>query len=329
MNGITIVGMELIAPLVILIIYLRVKTARARRKADGEAASVRPFEPEAEPIPGFFLRYFPAPQRTYLRQQIALGKAFYYATAWIFIVLFTSGLLPPFISASGMQQLRPQGVWYSYLRHIAHGEIALGLMMLAAAAIAVVSLTTGSQAIFYRTRPLTHRFLFWARVLSAIATILASLATAIAVSFVLLLLFYGPVWLHLLDGLKSGMVLSHQQETQLVRLLQTSAPRIFLSFTTTALLICAVTIFLLIIGSRFPAGRSGKAAVAPVCAVLGVMSVQLVGIAKESSGLPISRVFFLYADLGPPPPYGYMFISLLTAAALLLLAQLFSRRIEL
>lgn len=144
MSGITIIVLEAIAPLVILIAYGRIKIARARRKAAVEdIAPVTEFEPKPEPTPGFVLRSFSVPQRAYLRQQIALGKAFYYISAYVFLIIFTSGLLPPFVNSYGLGQPLAQRVWYSYLEHISVGEIALGITMLMAAAIASAGLTTG------------------------------------------------------------------------------------------------------------------------------------------------------------------------------------------
>ena len=325
MNGITIIILEAIAPLVVLIVYVRIKNIRSRRRAAADDAvpiPVRPFEPKPAPAPGFFLSHFSTPQRAYLRQQIALGKAFYYIAAWVFIVMLTAGLLPPYVNAYGLQQPLAQRVWYSYLQHISLAEFALGIMMLMAAAIASTGLTTGAPAVFNRTRPLTHRFLFWARIVAAIATVLASLATAAAVSFVLLLVFYSPVWLHLTNTMKFGAVMSDQQATHLVQLLQTSAPRLFLSRFTTALMVFSTA--LLVVGPSTRFKRSG-----PFLVVFA--SVFVVNIVRDSYGLSESllcRVLFLYTRLGPPPPYAYIFVPVLASAALLFIAQLLIRRFE-
>jgi hypothetical protein len=283
------------------------------------------FEPNPEPAPGFFLRHFSVPQRAYLRQQIALGRAFYYIGAWIFLTIFTSGLLPPYVNSYGLQQPLAQRVWYSYLEHISVGEIVLGFIMLMGAGIASAGLTTGATGAFNRTRPLTHRFLFWARILSAIATVFASLATAGVVSFVLLLVFYGPVWLHLLDTMKLGTVLSEQQGRHLIELLQSSASRLFLSLATTALLIFSAALLVFSPSSRFLNRRVGQ----PIVVVLTIMAVQVVRDFHELSNSLFSRLLFLYTGLGPPPPYPYIFIPILVSASLLFIAQLLIRRVEL
>jgi len=330
MSGITIIVLEVVAPVVILIVYGRIKIARAKRKGtDGDPLVVPDFEPKPEAVPGFFLSYFSVPQRAYLRQQIALGRAFYYIVAYLFVVVFTSGLLPSSVDRYGPEQPLAQRVWYSYLEHITLGELALDAMMVMAAMIAVYALTTGAQAVFNRTRPLTHRFLFWARILSAIATILASLATALAVSFVLLLLFYGPVWLHLLDTLAPGTVLSHRQEMHLIQSLQTSVPRLFLSLATMALLIFSAGVLLLILGSWFPNKRTGRGMAVIFGLAGGIAFVHFVHVVRGPLALLLSRVFFLYMDLGPPPRYGYVLVPVLASTVLLFIAQRLIRRVEL
>jgi hypothetical protein len=326
MSGITIIAFEIIAPIVILIVYVRIKNAKARRKAAVcDAAVVRPYEPKTEPAPGFFLRSFSAPQRAYLRQQTALGKAFFYVTAWIFIVMFTSGLLPAYVNAYGFQQPLAQRVWYSYLEHLSVAQIAFGFVMLMATAIASTGLTAGPPAIFNRTRPLTHRFLFWARVLSAIATILASLATAAAVSFALLILFYGPVWLHLTDTMRPDTVLSYQQHMHLLQLLQTSALRLFLSRFTTALMIFSAALLVIGPSIRFLSKRFGL----PIVVFATVFAMNLARDFHGPSDSLFSRMLFLYTGLGPPPPYAYIFLPILASAVLLFIAQLLIRRVEL
>lgn len=330
MSGTAIVVLEAIAPLLILIVYVRIKNIRSRRKAvDADPVQTRPYEPKPEPAPGFFLSHFSTPQRAYLRQQIALGKGCYYIVAWIFIVALTSGLLPPFVNAYGLQQPLAQRVWYSYLEHISIGEALLGIVILMAVIIAVSGLATGAQAIFNCTRPLTHRFIFWARILPAIATVIVSLATAIAVSVALLLIFYGPVWLHLLDTLEPSTVLSREQEMHLIQSLQTSAPRLFLSLTTTMLLIFSAAVLFFILGSWFPKKSSGKTLAIPAGVVGGIVAVQLIHALKGTSDSLSFRMFFWYSGHGSPPPYAYALVPVLASAALLFIAQLLIRRVEL
>ena len=82
MSGAAIIALEIIAPFMILIVYGRIKIARARRKAAiDDTTPVPGFEPNPEPAPGFFLRHFSVPQRAYLRQQTALGRALHYIGA--------------------------------------------------------------------------------------------------------------------------------------------------------------------------------------------------------------------------------------------------------
>jgi len=334
MSGGLIVFLEIIAPLVILIIYGRIKIVRARRKAEAEETSVvapmLPFNPRTEPTPGPLLRPFSTPQRAYLRQQIALGKACFYMLAYVCIVIFTSGLLPPYVNRDGTVLPFAERVWYSYLEHAAVAEIVIVIFMLVAAMIALGGLTNGAPAIFNRTRPLTRSFLFWARVVPAIVAILASLAVGIVASVVLLLIFYGPVWLHLHDAATVGPFLSRARYWILAHgLLQASAPRIFLSLATTALLIfSAAAVFV-----SQPFWSSGKRRMTPLVTFLsifvGLSAARMIRHADLPSFSRWSDVLFVYATVGPPPPYTYVLVPILASTALLLIAQFCVARKEL
>ena len=323
--------LEFIAPLVILIVYVRIKNLINKRKLAAlqsqPISAPAPFEPKPEPTPNLFMRRFSLPQRAYLRQQIATGKAFYYIAAWGFIVFFTSGLLPQYVNRYGLEQPLAQRVWYSYLLHISVVNVIFGIMMLASALLAVSGLISASQAIFNRTRPLTLSFLFWARVLPAIATILASLATGMAVSFVLLLIFYGPVWLHLLDA-SSLSALTRVQASHLVQILQTSAPFTFLSLITTALLIFSAAVVLISQPFPFLRNRPSKSVLLPLTMFFGILGSEAVHFLGGPFFSRWSRILFMYTTLGPPPPYVYALVPILASASLLVLAAFCISRVE-
>jgi hypothetical protein len=332
MSGALVLVLEFIAPLVALIVYGRIKIARARRKAAAaELAGVGPtplaLEPKPEPALNFFMRRFSLPQRAYLRQQIATGKVFYYIAAWAFIVFFTSGLLPQYVNRYGLEQPLAQRVWYSYLLHDIVIGVVFGVMMLMAALVTVVGLVDPSQAIFTRTRPLTLNFLFWARILPAVGTILASLATGMIVSFVLLLVFYGPVWTHLQDT-TSKVVLNHEQAFHLNQILHTSLPRIFLSLVTTALLIFSTAAALFSQPFVLSRNRGGFSTLRllPICG--GAFVVPAIHFLGSAFFARWSPELFIYAFLGPPPPYVFACVPILASAGLLLIAGRMIRRVE-
>jgi hypothetical protein len=339
MSGGMIIFLEIIAPLVALIAYGRIKIAMARRKAEAEdapAVAVKlPFEPKPEPTPGLLLRLFSTPQRAYLRQQIALAKGCFYIVGWVSLVLFTAGLLPQYVNEYGLEQPLAQRVWYSYLNHVTLSEFWFAFAALGGALIALSALTTDAPAIFNRTRPLTRSFLFWARVLPAIATVLAAIAMGAVVSLLLLLVFYGPVWLHLLDALQApnGSLLMQgltaQQSTHLVHLLLTSAPRIFLSMTTTAILVFAVFAAMIAQPFNILQKRSSKFATVPFAFVGSFMGIAIIHIVHGANFLRVSHATFVYLSLGPPPPYMYVLLPLAASALLLYLAQLLVARKEL
>jgi hypothetical protein len=324
--------LEFIAPLVILIVYVRIKNLANRSKLAAlqsqPISAPAPFEPKPEPTPNLFMRRFTTPQRAYLRQQIATGKAFYYVAAWAFIVFFTSGLLPQYVNRYGTGQPLAQRVWYSFLLHTSTVGIVFGVMMLMAALLAVGGVVDGSQAIFNRTRPLTLSFLFLARVLPAIATILASLVTGMAVSFLLLLIFYGPVWLHLLDASSLSASLTREQASHLVQILQTSVLRTFLSLITTALLIFSVAVALISQPFPFLRNRANRLVLIPLMTIAGILGSEAVHFLGSPFFSRWSRILFMYTTLGPPPPYVYALVPILASASFLVLAAFCISRVE-
>jgi hypothetical protein len=339
MSGGMIIFFEIIAPLVSLILYVRIKNLRAKRRIaaaeDAPAIATKTFEPKPEPTPGPLLRSFSTPQRTYLRQQIALAKSCFYIVGWVSLVLFTAGLLPQYVNKYGLQQPLAQRVWYSYLDHVATSELWFAFVMFMGALIAGSALTTGAPAVFNRTRPLTRGFLFWGRVLPAIATVLAAIATGAIVSFLLLLVFYGPVWMHLLDASQSDNNflaingLTPLQNLHFANLLLTSAPRIFLSITTTAILVFSAFTVMIAQPFNILGKGSGKAAVLPFAMIGSFMGIEVVRVIHRANIFHFSRPLFVYLSLGAPPPWVYVLIPLAASALLLYVAQFWVTRKDL
>lgn len=349
-----------LAPIVILIIIGRIKVRRKNRQQELEGDVPTPsFETASEPQPGIFLRRFNPAQRVYLREQRAIVRFGGLYAAWIFIVLLGSGLLPQSVDRYGIDQSLPQRVWFSYLSHLAAAVGAVGIIALFASVIALSNLVLASAASFIRTRPLTLRFLFWARVGPALATLLAALLTAAACSFLLLLALHGPVWKHLFENfnivsvsaptpahhtanansvtvtlvpssLHAGTKMvflgnhGHIQAMHLIASLQTSPPRLLLSAITTTFLAFSFFSVAITLPVRLQHIKLFIGVFVWCFVLLDVAFVMVGGFISPR----LARILFLYVSPGPPPPYAFALIPLLLSIAFLCLAQFQATRLE-
>lgn len=332
MNAAVIIGLELVGPLAPLIVYARIKVARKRRQAEAdELAGIDPqpsFTPKTEPAPNFFLCHFSLPQRTYLRQQFGIAKGAGSVYLWAFIVFFTAGLLPGSVDLYGIQQPLAQRVWYSYLYTVSVIGTVMGVMVVFAALIVSVGfIISSSQSAFTRTRPLSKRFLFYGRTIPALLTVLATLLASLTISFLLLLVFYGPVWLHLHDN--PATRLNAFQRSNLELLTQSSAPVIFLSLLTTSTLIFSAAVALAFQPFRVTSNRIGGALSIPMLLLFAIVGLNAYKTLGGDFFDRFGRILFIDFHLGPPLPYSYAIIPILVSAALLLIAQAFASRIEL
>jgi hypothetical protein len=334
MSPFAIMAVEGAAPIVLFIIYMRVKLVRKRRKeAADELAGIDPhppFSPQPEPPLNFLYRRFSSPQRAYLHQQMRLAKGTFPIYAWAFIIFFTSGLLPGFVNSHGVDQPLPQRVWYCFLAHASMVGNIYGIMVVLAAFVATSGLTLGPQAVLFRTRPFSTHFLFYARMAAANLTVLASLLTGMTVSILLLLIFYGPVWLHLFDTVST---ISPEQALHLREVLQTSPPRLFLSLMTTAVLLFSLASAFFSMPLRILRRRAGGAVALPLAVVWLFLMLNLLNsyhVLVLGGGLdPSFGALFIYFQLGPPPPYAFALIPVAVSTGLLILAQRLTSRIEL
>jgi len=348
------------APIFIFIIVSNLKVRRKNRQQELEGdVPPPPFEPASEPPPGIFLRRFNQAQRVYLRAQRATARFGGLYAAWIFFVLLSCGLLPQSVDRYGIDQSLPQRVWFSYLSDFATVGGVCGIIALVTSFIALSNLVSTSSASFIRTRPLTLRFLFWARVGPALASLLAALIIAAACSLLLLLALYGPVWKHLFENSNSvpvalappvqhiahsnfaSVILStsvqhagtkmvflgshgHIQAMHLVASLQTSPLRLFLSAITTTLLIFSIVAVLITLPGHFQRIKLITVMFVWCLVLFFEASVMIGGLTSPR----LARTLFLYASPGSPPPYAFALIPLLLSIAFLCLAQFQATRLE-
>lgn len=302
--------------------HYRLKKGRLALK-NGKLASEPPFDPKPEPASGILLGRFNLPQRSYLRRQGRIGRSGYIAGSWVLFVLFCESLPPQMADSYDSALSVPQSVWYLNLRSGFGFDLFICCVAAALLACAAIQRKSSIELRSLRTRPLTLRFLFWARTGWALATLLASIATAAVGFLLLLLIFYGPVWNHVPSAI-SAPGITEQEAHDLISTLQTTPVRPILSWLTTSTLI-----FSLIVAVRsLPWGpvRKSNSTFATMRAALywtiGFM-VLLFFLAWTPPSLEfVRRILFLYNHHdGGPPPYACSLIPIVIAAALLRFGQ--------
>jgi hypothetical protein len=340
--GFLFIPIATLGPFVLLVIYQRIRLVYKRRanRALEESGRELPvlFEPKDEPAPGFFLRRFTFPQRTYLREQRSAARMYYIICAWVMFVFLSSSLLPREIERFDAEFSHSQRVWFSYLRGLGLMIIMVAFFSLMTSIITTSYLQEPRLGTYIRTRPLTRKFLFWARIGSALATLLAAILSGALGSLLLMLIVYGPVWTSLADSTWRGTVaFGNSQQTHhlyhVIQLVLTSMPRLMLSLLTTAALI--FSFFAVLNTLSKSTVRNAYLLAFSLAIYFGVIEAQRLTsslAAHRALGLSIAHckeVLFLYFSLGPPPPWFYAFIPIFLSAVFLWLAQIFFARKEL
>jgi hypothetical protein len=319
-------------PIVVLIVITRIRVRRRRAALALQGESQPKFiEPADEPQPGFFLSRFTLPQRTYLRRQ--RGWAFYgYAIcAWILFVILSANLLPEQVHRYVSSQSLPQQVWDSYLGGFGlSGSTVVCILAFMTAIISITDLRVPSGAVFMRTRPLSLRFLFWARVGLALATLLAAILTALLGSLLLLLIFYGPVWNHLQvvavtpDAMHRVVTLgtAHQHRT-------TPGDASLLHSWLSLLMMTAFIFSLIVATASLPLDFFGKPKSRLIPGLAGgLVGSQLLPFSRFVLSSRVAKVLLPHSGTGSPFPLQAWLVPLLLIAVLLWSAQSFSARAE-
>ncbi len=316
----------------ILVIVIAVRFQRkATAKAERNGGIDPPFAPVDLPPSSFLFCHFRKPERAYLLQRRSalrwLACLYLYAS----LIMTCENLLPGFIAQSGIAGGGPQSIWHSYLTGITQAGFLYALFSFIGGVIASSETSQRSTAVFARTRPISHRLIFWGRIAPSLVTLLGAYALAVGISLLVLVLGYGPVYNHLWDAASQLSMNPGQGAIEKISLtLQTSAPRIFLSNATSLLLDFSLLVTAFFLPLR---NRRSKAVAVGIILFLGVVAPSFVPIFHEMYIFPgiipgISRFLFLYSYLGAPPPYAYAAIPIALSIALLALASFFSERLE-
>jgi hypothetical protein len=314
----------LFAPLPVLIAVgrVRIRVRRRRLGVSEEPVEVKPFEPKPEPTPGWWLRRFSLPERTYLRQQAGTAKAGFYVVAWCFFALASSSLLPGDLDRFvGWPAGSPQLIWFDYLQG-AFVENMLGLVMAVGTAMAAgYGLIPGlGMSAMHRTRPLTLRLLYWGRVGPALATLLAGYAVGIALSLLLLLALHGPVWRHLnVNG--QGLALTLIEMRRIAWMLRVSPAKLVLAAATSMSMVFAALV-------AFVHLPLGKARLPKWTGwVLGLTVYESFSTFGPMVLPHVSNVLFLYGlTAKTPPPWIAALVPVCMTGVLLCCGQLLYRR---
>jgi len=279
------------APMLVLIVIGRAKAHRRRAalpNADATAGSV--FEPQAERDPSFLLRRFTLPQRTYIGQQYAAAWVCFLLFFYLLFVVACIGLLP---DQRFPVQLTMAGYFAEALAFVA-------------SVVVVTTLKTPSYATFNRTRPLTYRFLFWARALVILASFLAAIQAAFSASTLLFIIIYGPVGK--LASVRAGSIL-----------------RLDLSMLTTTALVFSIFVFLSFLPLSWPRLAEKKWI---LLIVGGVAGSQAVFFSRFLLKTPAARALFLFPAQAAPSAYTFALVPLVCVAVLLFFAERLASRLE-
>ncbi|MGI4827488.1 MAG: hypothetical protein ACRYFU_04745 [Janthinobacterium lividum] len=302
------------------------------RKIQGEVFTAErqalPFVPTTAPVGLAFLHRLSSVERRYLLLQIKSGIFLFGFATWFFTFVLTLPIVflhhfDRWFNASAL-------LWFEFLRNSSNSTQFITMALFGCVFMAVVPLRFQAEARFYRTRPIRIGFLFWSRVLCVLVPILLAAAAGIAIATLLLVTFHGPVWRNLPVHIPRVLDADDADIAQdYLRLLRTSAPRIFLSILTTISLFFTAVLALAMV--PFLRGRtvgSSQTVAAPV-KILFVMAFfpLLVTFARFGS-FQLPAFLFIYTSLGPPPPYLFALIPLALSLGFLALARLFVKHLE-
>lgn len=311
-----------VAPLLCVLFYQIWRINRSMKEAERYAA---PFEPRAESS-GALLRRFTPPQRVYLRQQLKLSAGVYLFLGWIFLFMLSL----PFLGQPATASLwfNPSALfWFRFLGGEVSAVHVMGSMLFFDAFLTISPLRLGGEARYYRTRPLSIGFLFWARLLPLLFALIVAIATSIAVVYGLVFALKGPIWQHLPSAIPRSL---GPEDADIARdylnLLVTSVPRVLLSTLTTILMLFSAMLVMVTIPRKNP-GTSGVRFLVPIF-IVGAAGPSFWNLFNTFQHVHLPRELFIYDYLGPPPPYGFALVPIALSVIFMALARYLVTRLE-
>ena len=311
-----------------MMIFIGYRIRQASRVAAHAERGTLPFDPKPESVPIALLRRFTLSRRVYLRQQLKIAFVLYVVLAWTFLFILS---LPIFnVSANANKWFVPSAlIWLQFLRSATSLLQFLGTMILLCGFVAISPLRFGTEARFYRTRPLSIGFLFWSRVLPILIALLLAAMTGIVLAFALLVAVKGPVW-HNLPAVIPRVLGADDAEIaqEYSLLLATSAPRIFLSLLTSFSLVFTglLAVFSLPL-FRLKSGNALPSASVPLLMLLFVFPISLLGLLNFGTHR-LPSALFVYTRLGPPPHYIFALVPIALSTVFITLSRFFVNHLE-
>lgn len=312
------------APMMIFGVYKIRQASRAITQAERDAL---PFDPKPEPTPFVLLHRFTVPQRVYLMQQLKLAAALSAFFAWLFLFILSLPIFNTPPNASKWFDLSAF-VWLQFLRNATSSLQFLAALIFLCGFVAITPLRIGAEARFYRTRPLSVRFLFWSRVLPLLAALLLAAMTGIVLAFALLVAVKGQVW-HNLPAVIPRVLGPDDADLaqEYSSLLVTSAPRIFLSILTTLSLVFTGLLAVLSLPLRLKLGNAATGLSAPLLMLFCALPIFLIGL-FDFGAQHLPSALFVYNRFGPPPPYLFALVPITLSIVFMALARLFVNQLE-
>jgi hypothetical protein len=319
-------------PFLVLIVYGQIKLKRQAAELERNGGVEPPYAPVEPSAPGWLLRRFHVSERTQLRRMKNLPWTILGMFAWVLSFAMTGGLLPSAIAKIDLGQGVATNIWHSYLTQgLLASTPMCTIFTMMGAGLAMLELATAASGQFVRTRPLSRRFLYWSRVLPTLTAMIGGFVLAAALSWVLLLACYGPVYRYLdSDSLLAAASFHDNHLAHLGRLGEawrthlTSAPRLLLSLLTTMLMEFGFVVALLLQPIRMLRSK----VVGGVLIWLGFIFFAILTPTINVISPRYARFFFLYNRLGPPPGYGHALVPVTVAIVFLVLASFFHERLE-
>jgi len=314
-----------LAPIFLALVWKICDHKRAAAKAELEAL---PFDPTPPAAPAVFLRHLTQPQRVFLTQQLKMGAMYYAIACWLMLFILS---LPLFHALPHESKWFNNSafLWYNFVNFLPHSTQSLFMMMIPAIIFVITPLRVGPEARFYRSRPLTIRFIFWSKILPIFLGIFAGIATGMALAVALLLVAKGPIWHNLPIAIPRTLGPDDAALQQLYRdFLTTSVPSLLLSILTTLSLFFSTMLMV----ATIPVKRMKAAAVVPLVALVAFLGVGVLPFLSlfSSDGHTFSwfRTLFIYSSLGPPPPRLFALVPVALSIAFIAIARIFVTRLE-
>jgi len=192
---------EAFAPIILLIIYGRIKMYRRRAKLAAEGHAEPEFtstEPIRLPLTiRLGMRLFPhssPAEDIYLRTQLHHVRSFFLAGLYYTLAATTPGIFYDTLHIPTADASSGPYLWANFLDGWINSPIPFFIFALIAGFIFSSQIVGASYARFYRSRPITLSYMFWTRACIGTLTLLATLITGFALSFALLVAIRGPVW---------------------------------------------------------------------------------------------------------------------------------------